>query len=30
MGDRLTTMAAAYRDVDAAAAKGLDPRSGAV
>ena len=30
MGDRLSTMAAAYRDVDAAAAKGLDPRSGAV
>ncbi|MET0238188.1 MAG: WXG100 family type VII secretion target [Kibdelosporangium sp.] len=30
MGDRLTAMAAAYRDVDAAAARGLDPRSGAV
>lgn len=30
MGDRLTTMAAAYRDVDAAAAKGFDPRTGAV
>jgi uncharacterized protein YukE len=30
MGDRLTAMAKAYRHADTAAAKGLDPRSGAV